>query len=77
LKIDILMQEVFFFSKNKIFHGNLPEAKGFRELDYMQYELGRFGQFIIIELSPGKLFEKNHFNFDSGKQFKKSGKITK
>jgi hypothetical protein len=21
------MQEVFFFSKNKIFHGNLPEAR--------------------------------------------------
>jgi hypothetical protein len=31
------------FSKNKIFHGNLPEARGFRELDHKQYELERYG----------------------------------
>jgi hypothetical protein len=45
----ILMQEVgIFFSKNKIFLGNLPEAREFRELDHMQYELELFGQFISI-----------------------------
>jgi hypothetical protein len=35
------MLEVFF-SKNKIFHGNMPEAGRFRELDHKQYELERF-----------------------------------
>jgi hypothetical protein len=42
------MQEVFFFSKTEIFHGNLSEARGFRELDHMQFELHRFDQFISI-----------------------------
>jgi hypothetical protein len=40
------MQEVFIFSKNKNFHGNFPEARGYRELDHMQYELERFCQLI-------------------------------
>jgi hypothetical protein len=37
LKIPILMLEVLFFSKNKNFHRNLPEAGRFRELDHKQY----------------------------------------
>jgi hypothetical protein len=41
LKIPILMLEVFFFSINKNFHGNLPEAGRFRELDHKKYELKR------------------------------------
>jgi hypothetical protein len=41
LKIDAI--SIFFFSKDEIYHGNLPEASGFRELDYTQYELERFG----------------------------------
>jgi hypothetical protein len=45
LKINLLMQLVCF-SKNEIFHGNLPEARGFRELDPTQYELERFGKYI-------------------------------
>jgi hypothetical protein len=39
-----LMLKVFFFSKNKIFHGNLPEAGRFRELVHKQYILERFNQ---------------------------------
>jgi hypothetical protein len=35
-----------FFSKNKNFHENLPEAGRLRELDHKQYELKQFGQFI-------------------------------
>jgi hypothetical protein len=42
------MQDVFFFQENKNFHENLPEARGFRELDHTQYELERFGQLISI-----------------------------
>jgi hypothetical protein len=42
------MLENFFFSKNKNFHGNLPEAGRLRELDYKQYELERFNQCIIM-----------------------------
>jgi hypothetical protein len=41
-------EEVFFFFLNKIFHGNLPEARGCRDLEHTQYELERFGQFISI-----------------------------
>jgi hypothetical protein len=37
-----------FFSNNKNFHGNLPEASECRELDHTQYELKRFGQLISI-----------------------------
>jgi hypothetical protein len=40
------MLEVFFFSKNKNFHGNLPQAGRLRELDHKQYELERFDQYI-------------------------------
>jgi hypothetical protein len=40
------MQKVFFFKKK--YHGNLPEARGFRELDHTHYELERFGQLITI-----------------------------
>jgi hypothetical protein len=46
-KIDFLIQKVFFF-KNKIFQENLPEARGFRELNHTQYEFEWFGQFISI-----------------------------
>jgi hypothetical protein len=42
-----LMLEVFF-SKNKNFHGNLPEAGRLRELDHQQYELERFYHYINI-----------------------------
>jgi hypothetical protein len=48
LEIPIWMLEVFFFSKNKNFHENLPEAGRLRELDHKQYELERFGQLISI-----------------------------
>jgi hypothetical protein len=40
------MLEVFFFSKNKNFHANLPEAGRLREHDHKQYELEQFGQLI-------------------------------
>jgi hypothetical protein len=40
------MLGVFFFSKYKIFYGNLPEARGLRELDHKQYELEQFDHFI-------------------------------
>jgi hypothetical protein len=43
------MLEVFFFSKNKNFHGNFPEAGRFRELDCMQYELKRSNQCMRME----------------------------
>jgi hypothetical protein len=46
LEIFFLMLEVFFFSENKYFHGNLPEAGRLRELDHKQYELEWFGQSI-------------------------------
>jgi hypothetical protein len=39
------MLEVFF-SKNKNFHGNLPEAGRLRELDHKQYEVEPFDQYI-------------------------------
>jgi hypothetical protein len=42
------MLEVFFFSKNKNFHGILPEAGRLRELEHQQYGLERFGQLISI-----------------------------
>jgi hypothetical protein len=42
------MLEVLFFSKNKNFHGNFPEAERFRELDHKQYELEWFNQCIIM-----------------------------
>jgi hypothetical protein len=37
-----------FFSKNKNFHGNLPEAGRLRELDHQQCELERFDHYINI-----------------------------
>jgi hypothetical protein len=43
-----LILKLFFFSKNKKFHGNLPEAGRLRELDHKQYELERIGQSISI-----------------------------
>jgi hypothetical protein len=42
------MLDVFFVSKNKNIFGNLPEARGCRELDHTQYELEPFGQLISI-----------------------------
>jgi hypothetical protein len=35
-----------FFRRDKIFHGNLPEARGLKELDHKQYELERFDHYI-------------------------------
>jgi hypothetical protein len=37
-----------FFSKNKNFLGNMPEAGRLRELDHQQYELDRFHHYINI-----------------------------
>jgi hypothetical protein len=34
--------EILLLMKYKIFHGNLPEARGLRELDHKQYDLERF-----------------------------------
>jgi hypothetical protein len=34
--------------KNKIFHGNLPGAGRFRELNHGQYELAWFDKCIIM-----------------------------
>jgi hypothetical protein len=36
------MAEILFL-KYEIFHENLPEARGFKELDHTQFELERFG----------------------------------
>jgi hypothetical protein len=57
------MLEVYIFSKNKIFHGNLPEAGRFRELDHRQYELERFNQCIIMGLGhfTENYLTENHF----------------
>jgi hypothetical protein len=38
----------FYFSKNKNFHGNLPEAGRLRELGHQQYELDWFDHYINI-----------------------------
>jgi hypothetical protein len=38
---------VFFFSKNKLFHGNLLETGRLRELDHKQSELERSDHYIF------------------------------
>jgi hypothetical protein len=41
-----MLEVFFFFQKPIIFHGNLPEARGFGELDHKQYGLVRSGHYI-------------------------------
>jgi hypothetical protein len=59
----------FFFSKNKNYHGNLPQAGRFREFDHQKIELTI--ALILHRIESSKIMWKKNFNFGSGKQIKK------
>jgi hypothetical protein len=63
-------RSIFFSKKN--FNGNLPEAKGCRELDHTQY--GAWTVWPINNISENwvNLSGKNNFNFGSGDSLRNS-----